>query len=73
MSEIIQLNIWDKLTIATNNSIGADFLGLLTEVDESIDLLVPAERLNAAGEAILRLGEIYASRSNGFKSEQPRY
>ena len=34
MPEIIQLNIWDKLTIATNNSIGADFLGLLTEVDE---------------------------------------
>ena len=63
MSEIIQLTIWDKLGIATTNSIGADFLGLLTEVDQSIERLVPAERLGAAGEAILRLGEIYASRS----------
>ena len=63
MSEVVQLTIWDRLTLATSNSVGADFLGLLTEVDESIDSLVPAERLNAAGEAIRRLGEIYADRS----------
>ena len=63
MSEVVQLTIWDRLTLATSNSVGADFLGLLVEVDESIDLLVPADRLSAAGEAIRRLGEIYADRS----------
>ena len=63
MPDIIQLTIWDRLTLATNDAIDADFLGLLNEVDESIDLLAPADRLSAAGEAIRRLGEIYADRS----------
>ena len=63
MPEVIQLTIWESLTLAANNSVRVDFLGLLADVDESIDLLVPAERLNAAGEAIRRLGEIYADRS----------
>jgi hypothetical protein len=64
MPEIIQLTIWDRLNLATtNNSVGVDFLGLLTEVDESIKQLPPNDRLKAAGEAIRRLGEIYADRS----------
>jgi hypothetical protein len=63
MQEIIQLTIWDRLDLATTNSVGADFLGLLTEVDESIEQLPPNDRLAAAGEAIRRLGEIYADRS----------
>ncbi|WP_232432200.1 hypothetical protein [Chamaesiphon minutus] len=63
MPEIIQLTIWDRLDLATTNSVGADFLGLLTEVDESIDRLLPEDKLEAAGEAIRRLGEIYADRS----------
>jgi hypothetical protein len=63
MPEIIQLTIWDRLDLATTNSVGADFLGLLTEVDESIEQLPPNDKLEAAGEAIRRLGEIYADRS----------
>ena len=63
MPDVIQLTIWDRLSLATTNSVGADFLGLLTEVDESIEQLLPADRLSAAGEAIRRLGEIYADRS----------
>jgi hypothetical protein len=63
MSDVIQLTIWDRLNLATANSVGADFLGLLTEVDESIEKLPPNDRLKAAGEAIRRLGEIYADRS----------
>ena len=63
MPEIIQLTIWDRLNLATTNSVGADFLGLLTEVDKSIEQLLPADRLSAAGEAIRKLGEIYADRS----------
>ena len=63
MSEVVQLTIWDRLNIATTNSVGADFLGLLTEVDESIEQLPLNDRLEAAGEAIRRLGEIYAQRS----------
>jgi hypothetical protein len=69
MPEIIQLTIWDRLDLATTNSVGADFLGLLTEVDESIEKLLPADRLSAAGEAIRRLGEIYAYRSAKQLSE----
>jgi hypothetical protein len=63
MPEVVQLTIWDRLDLATTNSVGADFLGLLEEVDESIDCLAPAEKLSAAGEAIRRLGAIYAERS----------
>jgi hypothetical protein len=62
-SPYYQLTIWDRLNLATTNSFGADFLGLLTEVDESIEQLPPNDRLEAAGEAIRRLGEIYADRS----------
>jgi hypothetical protein len=69
MPEIIQLTIWDRLDLATTNSVEADFLGLLTEVDESIERLLPADRLEAAGEAIRRLGEIYAYRSAEQLSE----
>jgi hypothetical protein len=69
MPKIIQLTIWDKLDLATTNSVGADFLGLLTEVDESIEQLLPADRLSAAGEAIRRLGEIYSYRSAEQLSE----
>jgi hypothetical protein len=69
MPEIIQLTIWDRLDLATTNSVGADFLGLLSEVDESIERLLPADRLSAAGEAIRRLGEIYAYRSAEQLSE----
>ncbi len=63
MPVVIQLTIWDRLNLATTNSVGADFLGLLTEVDESIEQLPPNDKLEAAGEAIRRLGEIYADRS----------
>jgi hypothetical protein len=63
MPDVIQLTIWDRLNLATTNSVGADFLGLLTEVDESIEQLPPNDKLEAAGEAIRRLGEIYADRS----------
>ena len=69
MPDVIQLTIWDRLNLATTNSVGADFLGLLTEVDESIEQLPPNDRLEAAGEAIRRLGEIYAYRSAEQLSE----
>jgi hypothetical protein len=46
MPEIIQLTIWDRLDLATTNSVGADFLGLLSEVDESIEKLLPVESRN---------------------------
>jgi hypothetical protein len=69
MPDVIQLTIWDRLDLATTNSVGADFLGLLDDVDVSIEQLLPADRLSAAGEAIRRLGEIYAYRSAEQLSE----
>ena len=63
MSDVIQLSIWGQLDLATTNSVGIDFKRLLTDVDKSIEQLPPNNRLGAAGEAIRRLGEIYADRS----------
>jgi hypothetical protein len=63
MPEVVQLTIWERLNLATNNSVEADFSGLLAEVDESVERLPPQDRLSAAGEAIRKLSEIYASRA----------
>jgi hypothetical protein len=63
MPDVVQLTIWDRLNLATTNSVEVDFVGLLVEVDESVDRLSLHDRLGAAGEAIYKLSEIYASRS----------
>jgi hypothetical protein len=63
MPEVVQLTIWERLNLATANSVEADFSGLLADVDESVERLPPQDRLSAAGEAIRKLSEIYANRA----------
>ncbi|AFY97075.1 hypothetical protein [Chamaesiphon minutus] len=62
MSEVIQLSLWDYLDTASKTPVDADLFGLLDRVEESIEFLPTSEKLAVAGEAILRLGEIYGDR-----------
>jgi hypothetical protein len=62
MPVVIQLSLWDYLDTASKTPVDADFFGLLDRVEQSIELLLTSEKLAVAGEAILRLGEIYGDR-----------
>jgi hypothetical protein len=62
MPTVIHLSLWDILDTASKTPVDADWLGLLDRVEESIEFLPTSEKLAVAGEAILRLGEIYGSR-----------
>jgi hypothetical protein len=62
MPTVIQLSLWDYLDAAAHTPVNADLFGLLDRVEESIEFLPTSEKLAVAGEAILRLGEIYGSR-----------
>jgi hypothetical protein len=62
MPTVIQLSLWDALNAASKTPVDADLFGLLDRVSESIEFLPTSEKLAVAGEAILRLGEIYGSR-----------
>jgi hypothetical protein len=62
MYTVIQLSLWDYLDAAAHTPVNADLFELLDRVSESIEFLPTSEKLAVAGEAILRLGEIYGSR-----------
>ena len=62
MPTVIQLSLWDYLDAAAHTPVNADLFGLLDRVEQLIELLPISEKLAVAGEAILRLGEIYGSR-----------
>jgi hypothetical protein len=62
MPTVIQLSLWDYLDAAAHTPVNADLFGLFDRVSESIEFLPISEKLEVAGEAILRLGEIYGSR-----------
>ena len=62
MPVVIQLSLWDYLDTASKTPVDADLFGLLDRVEQSIELLPIGEKLAVAGEAILRLGEIYGDR-----------
>jgi hypothetical protein len=62
MSVVVQLSLWDYLDTASKTPVDADLFGLLDRVEQLIEFLPTSEKLAVAGEAILRLGEIYGSR-----------
>jgi hypothetical protein len=62
MPVIVQLSLWDYLDTASKTPVDADLFGLLDRVEQSIEFLPTSEKLAVAGEAILRLGEIYGDR-----------
>jgi hypothetical protein len=62
MPAVVQLSIFDYIDAASKTPVEADLFGLLDQVSESIEFLPISEKLEIAGEAILRVGEIYGSR-----------
>jgi hypothetical protein len=62
MPVVVQLSLWDYLDTASKTPVDADLFGLLDRVEQSIEFLPMSEKLAVAGEAILRLGEIYGDR-----------
>jgi hypothetical protein len=70
--DAIQLSIWDALDDAKVTPVAADFLGLLVRLETDIAPLPTTQKLTVAGEAILRLGEIYSIRA-GAKFEEIEY
>lgn len=62
MPAVVQLSIFDYIDAASKTPVDADLFGLLDRVEESIEFLPINEKLAVAGEAILRLGEIYGDR-----------
>ena len=62
MPIVIQLSLWDILDTASKTPVDADLFGLLDRVEQSIEFLPILAKLEVAGEAILRLGEIYRDR-----------
>jgi hypothetical protein len=62
MPVVVQLSLWDYLDTALKTPVDADLFGLLDRVEKSIEFLPISEKLEVAGEAILRLGEIYGNR-----------
>ena len=62
MPVVVQLSLWDYLDTASKTPVDADLFGLLDRVEQSIEFLPILEKLKVAGEAILRLGEIYGDR-----------
>jgi hypothetical protein len=62
MPVVVQLSLWDYLDTASKTPVDADLFGLLDRVEQSIEFLPISEKLAVAGEAILRLGEIYGDR-----------
>ena len=59
---VVQLSLWDYLDTASKTPVDADLFRLLDRVEQSIEFLPTSEKLAVAGEAILRLGEIYGDR-----------
>ena len=70
MPAVVQLSIFDYIDAASKTPVDADLFELLDRVSESIrqslrfanEFLPTSEKLAVAGEAILRLGEIYGDR-----------
>jgi hypothetical protein len=68
--EVIQLSLWEDLKHAAVTPVNADFLGLLERLEaEILPLSTITEKLDVAGEAILRLGEIYGNRAEAALEE----
>lgn len=63
MMEQMELPLWKTLQSARIMPERVDFEELLAEVDEAISQVPESEQLRLAGEAFLRLAEVYAARS----------
>ncbi|NJR31891.1 MAG: hypothetical protein HC778_02220 [Chamaesiphon sp. CSU_1_12] len=59
----LQLDLWGKLALADKDPFNANLPELWTAIDESIDELPTESKLTIAGDAIVRIAQIFALRS----------
>lgn len=64
MTEQMELPLWETLRTAQMVPEQVDFQGLLAEVEEMITQVPESKQLRMAGEAFLRMAEVYAARSD---------
>lgn len=69
MMEQLELPLWETLRSAQMMPEQVDFEELLAEVEEAISQVSESEQLRLAGEAFLRLAEVYAARSETWIEE----
>jgi hypothetical protein len=69
MMEQMELSLWETLRSAQMVPEQVDFEGLLAEMEEAISQVSESEQLWLAGEAFLRLVEVYAARSEAWIEE----
>lgn len=67
--EQMELPLWETLRSAQMVPEQVDFEELLAEVEEAISQVPESEQLRLAGEAFLRLAEVYAARSEAWTEE----
>lgn len=66
MTEQLELPLWETLRTAQMVPEQVDFEGLLAAVEEAISQVPESEQLRLAGEAFLRMAEVYAVRSEAW-------
>lgn len=69
MTKQLELPLWETLQSAQLVPEQVDFERLLGEVEEAISQVPESEQLRLAGEAFLRLAEVYAARSETWIEE----
>ncbi|MEP0872789.1 hypothetical protein NDA01_23500 [Trichocoleus desertorum AS-A10] len=69
MTEQLEPLLWEALQSARMMLEQVDFEGLLAEVEKGISQVPEAEQLWLAGEAFLRMAEVYAARSKTWIEE----
>jgi hypothetical protein len=69
MTEQMELPLWETLRSAQMVPEQVDFERLLREVEEAISHVPESEQLRLAGEAFLRIAEVYAMRSETWIEE----
>jgi hypothetical protein len=69
MMEQLELPLWETLRSAQMMPEQVDFGRLLTGVEQAISQMPESEQLRLAGEAFLRLAEVYAARSGTWIEE----
>lgn len=69
MTEQMDLPLWETLRFAQIVPEQVNFEGLLAEVEAAISQMPESEKLRMAGEAFLRMAEVYAARSGAWIKE----
>ncbi len=69
MNEQLELPLWETLKVARQMPDQVDWEELLGQVEAGLDQVPEAERLKWAGEALLQVADVYATRSEVLMTE----